>query len=321
MASQLSLFRRDEGYFESMSPPQGGPPVSVITPCLNGARYLVEAIESVLVQRYPNVEHIVVDGGSTDGTLEVLRRYPHVQVINGPDRGMYDALNKGLTLARGEIIGVLNSDDCYAADALATLGETFRDDDTMALVGEAAFVRQSVPDGEEVDRFIPTGTDLLELATLGSPAFNAWFFRRSVFARIGRFDAEYRIAGDRDFMLRFALSGLRFAKVDRLICRYRIHPDSLTMGGKDHAWEQLLREHIRMTDLYLRKPGLSPRARRLIRQVRTRDTLKMAIRSARRRELGTLISYSLAGMRSDPLWAAGLVKRAAAAIVRRIARI
>src|SRR6266851_5598071 len=292
-----------------MSRLEGGLSVSVITPCLNGARYLAEAIESVLVQRCPHVEHIVVDGGSTDGTLEVLRRYPHVRVISGPDRGMYDALNKGLTLARGDIIGVLNSDDCYAADALAPIGETSRDEDTMALVGEAVFFRESGPDSqEEVDRFIPAGCDLLELATLGSPAFNAWFFRRSVFERIGHFDAGYRIAGDREFMLRFALTGPRFAMVDRLICRYRMHPDSLTMGGKDHAWEQQLREHVRMTDLYLRRPGLSPRARCLIRQVRTRDTLKMAIRSARRRELSKLIYFSAAGMRRDPLWAARLVK-------------
>jgi glycosyltransferase involved in cell wall biosynthesis len=304
-----------------MSRLQGGLSISVVTPCLNGARYLAEAIESVLVQRCPHAEHIVVDGGSTDGTLEVLRRYPHVQVISGPDRGMYDALNKGLTLAHGEIIGVLNSDDCYAEDALASIGETFRDEDTMALVGEAVFFRDSGPGSqEEVDKFLPTGTDLMELATLGSPAFNAWFFRRSVFAKIGHFDAGYRIAGDREFMLRFALSGLPFARVDRLIYRYRIHPDSLTMGGKDHSWEQLLREHVRMTDLYLRRPGLSPRARCLIRQVRTRDTLKMAIRSARRRELRKLIFYSVAGMRRDPLWAARLVKRAVTALVRRIAR-
>lgn len=303
-----------------MRPREDGPSISVVTPCLNGARYLAEAIESVLAQRCPHVEHIVVDGGSTDGTLEVLRGYPHVRVIRGPDRGMYDALNKGLTLARGEIIGVLNSDDCYASDALSTIGETFRDENTMALVGEAVFFRESGPDSQEdVDRFIPAGTDLLELATLGSPAFNAWFFRRSVFASIGHFDAGYRIAGDREFMLRFALSGLRFARVDRLICRYRMHPDSLTMGGKDHTWEQQLREHVRMTDLYLRKSDLSARARCLIRQVRTRDTLKMAIRSARRRELSNLIFYSAAGMRRDPLWAARLVKRAVTALVRRIA--
>jgi glycosyltransferase involved in cell wall biosynthesis len=304
-----------------MSRPEGGLPVSVITPCLNGGRYLAEAIESVLVQRCPQAEHIVVDGGSTDGTLEVLRRYPHVRVIRGPDRGMYDALNKGLTLARGEIIGVLNSDDCYAADALASIGETFRDEDTMALVGEAVFFRESGPDSqEEVDRFIPTGTDLLELATLGSPAFNAWFFRRSVFEKIDHFDAGYRIAGDREFMLRFALSGLRFARVSKLIYRYRIHPDSLTMGAKDHTWEQQIREHVRMTDHYLRTPDLPARARALIRQVRTRDTLKMTIRSARRWELDKFIYYSVAGMRRDPLWAARFVTRAVTALVRRIAR-
>jgi glycosyltransferase involved in cell wall biosynthesis len=304
-----------------MSRLKGGLSVSVITPCLNGARYLAEAIDSVLVQRCPHVEHIVVDGGSTDGTLEVLKRYPHVQVISGPDRGMYDALNKGLTLAHGEIIGVLNSDDCYAADALALICQTFRDEDITALVGEAVFFRESGPDTEEeVDRFIP-GTDLLGLAMLGDPAFNAWFFRRSVFARIGHFDAGYRIAGDREFMLRFALTGPRFARVDRLIYRYRMHSDSLTMGGKDHTWEQQLREHIRMTDLYLRKPDLSPRARNLIKQVRTRDTLQMAIRSARRRELSKLVYYSVAGMRRDPLWTARLAKRALTALARRIPRM
>jgi GT2 family glycosyltransferase len=159
------------------------------------------------------------------------------------------------------------------------------------------------------------------LATLDSPAFNAWFFRRSVFAKIGHFDAGYRIAGDREFMLRFALSGLPFERVDRLICRYRMHPDSLTFGGKDHLWEQLLREHIRMTDLYIRRPGLSNRARCLIRQVRTRDTLKMAIRAARRRELSKLIFYSIAGMRRDPLWVARFAKRAVTALARRIARM
>jgi len=302
-----------------MSRLEGGPSVSVITPCLNGVRYVAEAIESVLVQRYPHVEHIVVDGGSTDGTLEVLRRYPHVQVISGADRGMYDALNKGLTLAHGEIIGFLNSDDCYAADALAPVGETFRDENIIALVGEAVFFRKSGADSqEEVDRFTPTGSDLLELATLDSPAFNAWFFRRSVFARIGHFDAGYRIAGDREFMLRFALTGPRFAMVERLMYRYRMHPDSLTMGGQDGTWEQQLREHVRMADLYLRRPDLSPRARCLIRQVHTRDTLKMAIRSARRRELSKLIFYSAAGIRRDPLWAARFVQQAVTALVRRI---
>ena len=99
-----------------------------------------------------------------------------------------------------------------------------------------------------------------------------------------------------------------------------MHADSLTFGGKGHLWEQLLREHIRMTDLYIRRPGLPSRARSLIRQVHTRDTLKMAIRAARRRELSMLSFYSIAGMRRDPLWAARPAKRAVTALVRRIAR-
>jgi glycosyltransferase involved in cell wall biosynthesis len=294
------------------------PRVSVITPCLNGARYVAEAVESVLRQRSVGTEHIVVDGGSTDRTLDVLRGYPHLNVISGSDRGLYDALNKGLALARGEIIGILNSDDCYAADAFSPIEEAFRDGNTMALAGEAMFVRESNPDGaEKAERFTPAGADLLVLATLESPAFNAWFFRRSVFAKIGHFDARYRIAGDREFMLRFALSGLPFATSNRLICRYRMHPDSLTFGGKDHLWEQLLREHITMTDFYIRRPGLSARARRLIVQVHTRETLRMAIRSARRRDLRKLVHYSAVGTRRDPLWLARLAARAVPALARR----
>ena len=80
--------------------------ISIVTPCLNQSKFIVEAVESVLEQEYPNLEHIIVDGGSTDGTLEELRRYPHLTVMSGPDRNLYDAFNKGLRSARGDIIGM-----------------------------------------------------------------------------------------------------------------------------------------------------------------------------------------------------------------------
>ena len=82
-------------------------------PCLNRVNLIREAIESVLAQDYPNFEHIVIDGGSTDGTLDVLREYRHLKLISEPDNGLYDAVNKGIRLAQGELIGWLNSDDVY----------------------------------------------------------------------------------------------------------------------------------------------------------------------------------------------------------------
>ena len=95
--------------------------LSTITPCLNRANIIAVAIESATQPDYPNVVHLVIDSGSTDGTLDVLRRYPHLRVVSEPDRKMDDALNKGLRLAGGQVIGCLNTDDCYAAGVLPGL--------------------------------------------------------------------------------------------------------------------------------------------------------------------------------------------------------
>jgi glycosyltransferase involved in cell wall biosynthesis len=291
----------------------------VITPCLNGARYVGEAIESVLKQGYFNTEHIVADGGSTDGTLEILGRYAHLKILSSPDHGMYDALNRALAVAQGDLIGILNSDDCYADDVFSPVIEAFRDESVMALVGEAVTFRDTA-NGDQivVDRFTPVGTDLLFQSTLGNPSINAWFFRSSVFATIGRFDERYRIAGDREFMLRFAFSGLRYVENKKLVCRYRMHPDSMTFGGNEEIWDTVLREHTGMTDLYLRKPGLSQRARELIKRARTRDTLVGAIYSARKCDVRKLISHAVAGTRHDPVWPARFAKRAMCALAQKI---
>src|SRR5882757_5892038 len=214
-----------------MSAHQFGPTISVITPCLNGARYIGEAIESVLAQSYPDTEHIVADGGSTDGTLETLSRYPHLKILSSPDLGMYDALNRALAVAQGDLIGILNSDDCYADDVFSSLVKAFQDESVMAVAGDAVTFREAAHDGRiVVNRYSPAGNDLLFHSTLGNPSINAWLFRSSVFAKIGRFDATYRVAGDREFMLRLALSGLRYAETGKLVCRYRIHPGSMTLG-------------------------------------------------------------------------------------------
>jgi glycosyltransferase involved in cell wall biosynthesis len=287
------------------------PRISVITPCLNGARYLGEAIESVLMQGYSNIEHIVADGGSTDGTLEILSRYSHLKILSSPDRGMYDALNRALAVAEGELIGILNSDDCYADDIFSSVVEAFRDESVMALAGGAvAFGDAANDDPLVVERLTPVGIDLLFQSTLGNPSINAWFFRASVFAQIGRFDATYRVAGDREFMLRFAFSGLGYVETQKLVCRYRMHPDSMTFGGNEEIWDTVLREHSRMTDLYLCKPALSKRARVLIKQARTRDTLLGAIHAARQYDLRKLILHAVAGTRHDPVWPARFAKRA-----------
>jgi len=176
------------------------PLISIITPSLNRAGMIETAIESVLVQNYPHFEHIIMDGGSTDGTLDVLAKYPHLKVFSGQDSGMYDAINKGLDLCTGEVIGFLNSDDCYAEHAFAKIASVFKEGVLAVAGGAVIYSERDNGEKQVVMSFSPKGKDVLELATTGSPFFNAWFFHRSVFDRIGKFNIQYQIAGDREFM-------------------------------------------------------------------------------------------------------------------------
>ena len=295
------------------------PRISVLTPCLNGGRYIADAIESVRLQGYGGIEHIIADGGSTDDTLQVLRRYPDLKVFSRRDGGMYHGLNAALDEARGEIIGILNADDCYAAGALRAAADVLSDPAIMAVTGRAVTFSADGRADRALAHDPARGEDLLFRSTLGNPAMNACFFRASVFARIGAFDARYEIAGDREFMLRLALSGLRYAEADRVLCRYRVHPDSMTFGAaSEELGETVLREHARMTSLYLSRPDLSPRARALIKRARTRDTLIGAQYCARRRQVRKLLSHAAAGTRHDPVWPARFAARAMRAMAHKM---
>ena len=113
------------------------PKISVITPSLNSGKYIEQGIQSVLGQDYPNFEHIVVDGGSTDGTIEILKKYPHLKWVSEPDRGQSHAMNKGFQMATGEIIVYLNADDFFEPNAFYTAVKYLnKENDMYFVVGE-----------------------------------------------------------------------------------------------------------------------------------------------------------------------------------------
>ncbi|MHB8778311.1 MAG: glycosyltransferase family 2 protein [Anaerolineales bacterium] len=285
---------------------------SIITPTLNRAGMISAAIESVLAQNYPHFEHIIVDGVSTDGTLELLKRYPHLKVQIGQDQGMYDALNKGLKLAKGEIIGFLNSDDLYAEDAFSVIAEKFQKQNILAVAGEALiFTIASNGESKIISNFSPEGASLLELSTIGSPYFNAWFFRRSVFEKIGNFRTNYKIVADREFMLRFALSALPYTTLNKPIYQYRQHMGSMTFEVTDQKLERIVNEHLYMTKTYLEQRSIPAEARELIRKLRTRDTLEMALRSLKKMNFPKFAYYSWQGFEYDPLWLLNFIRRVA----------
>ena len=280
------------------------PLISVITPVYNQVGLIGQAIESVIHQEDILVEHIVMDGGSTDGTLDVLARYPHLKVLSGPDRGMYDALNRGLELAQGDVIGFLNSDDLYVENTFYEILQIFKDEHILIAIGEAIVFSETLGGVQNViSRFSPESIkSLLELSTLSGPFFNAWFFRKSLFEREGKFNSNYRIVADRELMLRFALSGLEYKKINKAVYMYRRHSGSMTFDITDQKIERIVNEHIFMTSSYLEQKNLPKQARRLIRDIRTRNTLEMAVRSLKKLNLRKFAYFLRRGMEYDAFW-------------------
>lgn len=180
------------------------PLVSVITVCFNSAATLERALQSVADQDWPNVEHIVIDGGSTDGTPAILERFRgHLShVVSEPDKGIYDAMNKGLAAASGEIICFLNADDQYAfSRVLSQVVATMRRHALDALMGDVGFFHPERP-GTLVRRYRSDRFRPQRLAWGWMPAHPALFLSRAVVERVGRFKADYRIAGDFEFIIR-----------------------------------------------------------------------------------------------------------------------
>lgn len=177
--------------------------ISVITAVRNNCITIAAALESVLAQTHPDVELIVIDGASSDGTLEVLQRYCDrlAVLVSEPDRGIYDALNKGLARANGDVIGFLHADDLLAdSGVLARLAAGFAAG-ADGIYGDLLYVRKQDP--TQVVRYWRSCPFSVDLPAKGwMPAHPTLYLRRTVYARHGNFDTRFRIAADYDFMLR-----------------------------------------------------------------------------------------------------------------------
>lgn len=200
------------------------PTISVITVCRNSAATLERALRSVASQDWRKIEHIVIDGASTDATPEILKLFrPRLaHVVSEPDHGIYDAMNKGLDRASGDIVCFLNADDQYASDkvlslVVAQMGEHELD----ALMGDVAFYNEEdhvrMVRRYRSDRFNPA-----RLAWGWMPAHPALFLSREVVRRVGHFKTDYRIAGDFEFIVRtFYGQALRYRHLPEILVRMR----------------------------------------------------------------------------------------------------
>jgi glycosyltransferase involved in cell wall biosynthesis len=224
---------------------------SIVTPALNGAATIEQTLASVRNQRNVEVEHLVVDGGSTDGTLEILKAEQGVRWISEPDRGLSDAMNKGIRMARGDVIGWLNADDLYLPGALERVAEaTGAGPHARWLTGRCIIIDG---DGTEIRRAVTAyKSALISRYRFGlhlthnfvcSPAT---FVRRAAFDEVGFFDERFRYSMDYDLWLRLGRLQPPIVLEDPPLAAFRMTENSLSMSGFERQFEehaQNAREH------------------------------------------------------------------------------
>jgi glycosyltransferase len=201
------------------------PTVSIVTAVFNGVDTVADALDSVAAQHGVEIEHIVIDGRSTDGTSELLRAAEGslARLVVEPDRGIYDALNKGFALATGDVVGLLHADDVFAHDSvLARIAEVFADPAVDAAYGDLQYVRRDATD--RVVREWQSGPFRRERLRWGwMPPHPTVFMRRRVLERVGPFDIGYRIAADYDHLMRLLTDpSVRVAYIPEVLVRMRV---------------------------------------------------------------------------------------------------
>lgn len=187
--------------------------VSIITPCLNSEATIRQTIESVLKQIYPNIEYIIIDGCSRDGTVQIIEEYlplfqGRMRYVSEKDNGVYDAMNKGIRQASGDIIGIINSDDWYEFDAVESVVTCFKNTDADVIHGEIWVIN------ERGEREYQTAHSVF-------PMHPSTFIKREIYKKYGMFDIGYRIAADRELLLRLMAEGVRFEHTDRIFANFR----------------------------------------------------------------------------------------------------
>ena len=217
---------------------------SIVTPCLNGRATIADTLRSVRDQRYEPLEHIVVDGGSTDGTLELLEGAPGVRYISEPDRGLSDAVNKGVRMAQNDVVGWLNADDVYLPGALERVAEAFeRRPDALWATGRCLIIDG---EGNEIRRGVTRYKDTLLQRwsfplhlTQNFVSAPSTFIRRPAFDVVGLFEERFKYSMDYDLWLRLGRISAP-AVIDEPLAAFRMAEGSLSMTG----FERQFQEHV-----------------------------------------------------------------------------
>ena len=211
--------------------------ISIVTISYNQAPYLERCIQSVISQKTDNVEYIVLDPGSSDGSRDIIAKYAGKidKIIFEPDSGPADALNKGFALARGDIFGFLNSDDIFYPDALSTVQAYFEEHPDIDVVSGHSFIIDA--HDRKLRRMFSDKYDLRAVAYRSCYLVQAaTFFRRNRFLKTHGFNIQNKLSWDGELWVELALAGARFAVIEKMLAGYRVYPGSLTAAGANERW-------------------------------------------------------------------------------------
>tara|TARA_B100000809_G_scaffold46738_1_gene41146 strand:- start:11995 stop:12795 length:801 start_codon:yes stop_codon:yes gene_type:complete len=196
------------------------PLVSIITVVYNGEVHIEESIKSVVAQTYSNIEYIIIDGLSSDGTLDIIKKYESkiTQIVSEKDTGIYNAMNKGLGLANGEIIAILNADDYYYPETIELVVNQFEEDEAAVVYGDLTKLRAL--NNKEYFKAIQPNISLMEQTM---PIFHpATFVKKKVYDKVGGFNEKYQLSADYDFIYKTYKAGFQFKYLPKALTVFRI---------------------------------------------------------------------------------------------------
>ena len=221
------------------------PTISMVTPSMNMAGFVKATLDSVLDQHYPALEYVVMDGGSADGTSEVIERYASrlLHFESGPDGGQAAAINAGFHHTRGEVMGWLNADDMLLPGALHFVGAYFRDHPAIDVIyGHRLLIDEH---GDEIGRWVLPSHDEAAFRWFDFVPQETLFWRRDVWNKLCGLNADFQFAMDWDLLLRMRRIGVRFARVPYYLGAFRVHPDQKTLALSETGNREI--EKLRVT--------------------------------------------------------------------------
>ncbi len=218
--------------------------VSIITSCFNREGTIAQTIESVLEQDYPNIEYIIIDGASKDNSLQIIRKYEHriTKIISEPDKGMYEAINKGLKLATGDIVGLLHSDDFFfSKSVISDIVATFKQSNADLVYGNGLYVD---PENTNlvVRNWISGNYKRWKVKCGWLPLHPTVYIRKKLIERIGLYDESYRIAADSEFLIRYLYkTNIQISYLNQYIVRMRMGGLSTSLNCRKQMWQEDVR--------------------------------------------------------------------------------